>query len=172
MVRKFCFKAGLYRQGLIHDLSKYSPTEFWPGVRYYQGNRSPNAAEREDIVYSSAWLHHKGRNRHHYEYWMDYVAMGQRAQTGPVPMPRRYIAEMICDRLAACHVYNKGHYEDDMPLRYYRQARPRMIIHPDTDADLVMLLTMAYEKGEDAALRYIKEVYLKCVEGSGTSKHL
>ena len=71
LVMQGCFKMGLYWQGLTHDLSKYSPTEFMTGVRYYQGNKSPNAAEREEKGYSEAWLHHKGRNRHHYEYWTD-----------------------------------------------------------------------------------------------------
>lgn len=70
LVMKGCFAVGLYRQGICHDLSKYSWTEFRVGAKYYQGNRSPNNAEREDIGYSSAWLHHKGRNRHHYEYWV------------------------------------------------------------------------------------------------------
>ena len=58
LVMKECFRVGLYRQGLLHDLSKYSWTEFRVGCRYYQGNRSPNNAEREDRGYSSAWLHH------------------------------------------------------------------------------------------------------------------
>ena len=72
LVRKYCFKLGLYRQGLMHDLSKYSPTEFFVGAKYYQGYRSPNTAERLERGYSSAWLHHKGRNKHHLEYWIDY----------------------------------------------------------------------------------------------------
>ena len=72
VVARHCFRVGMYWQGLTHDLSKYSPTEFWPGCRYYQGYRSPNNAEREQKGYSSAWLHHKGRNKHHYEYWIDY----------------------------------------------------------------------------------------------------
>ena len=72
LVMKHCFKVGLYKQGLLHDLSKYSPTEFLVGCRYYQGTRSPNNAEREATGYSTAWLHHKGRNKHHYEYWIDY----------------------------------------------------------------------------------------------------
>ena len=71
LVAKGCFKVSLYKQGLLHDMSKYSPTEFWVGAKYYQGTRSPNNAEREDIGYSSAWLHHKGRNKHHYEYWIE-----------------------------------------------------------------------------------------------------
>ena len=72
LVMKHCFRIGLYWQGLMHDMSKYSPAEFIPGCRYYQGYRSPNNAEREAKGYSSAWLHHKGRNKHHYEYWIDY----------------------------------------------------------------------------------------------------
>ena len=72
LVMKYCFACGLYEQGLAHDLSKYSPTEFIPGCIYYQGDHSPNEAERLARGYSSAWLHHKGRNKHHLEYWIDY----------------------------------------------------------------------------------------------------
>ena len=72
MVMHNCFMRGLYRLGLVHDLSKYSWTEFSVGAKYYQGTRSPNDAERESKGYSSAWLHHKGRNKHHLEYWVDY----------------------------------------------------------------------------------------------------
>ena len=41
-----CFKVGLYRQGIVHDLSKFSITEFMPSVRYFQGDRSPTEKER------------------------------------------------------------------------------------------------------------------------------
>ena len=101
LVMKGCFAVGLYRQGICHDLSKYSWTEFRVGAKYYQGNRSPNNAEREDIGYSSAWLHHKGRNRHHYEYWVDYSTQSIEGGMAPVPMPRKYVAEMLMDRIAA-----------------------------------------------------------------------
>ena len=60
LVMKGCFRVGLYRQGLLHDLSKFSPTEFMVGARYWQGTRSPNNAEREEKGYSASWLHHKG----------------------------------------------------------------------------------------------------------------
>ena len=46
LVMKYCFECGLYEQGLAHDLSKYSPTEFIPGCIYYQGDHSPNEAPR------------------------------------------------------------------------------------------------------------------------------
>ena len=100
LVRQGCFRVGLYWQGLTHDLSKFSPTEFWTGVRYYQGTRSPNAAEREINGYSMAWMHHKGRNKHHFEYWTD-LSLKTRAYA-PVEMPARYLAEMVMDRIAAC----------------------------------------------------------------------
>ena len=64
-VRKLCFKCGLYWQGLTHDLSKYSPTEFWRGVKYYTGKASPHVGERAEYGYSEAWLHHHNRNKHH-----------------------------------------------------------------------------------------------------------
>ena len=79
LVRHYCFMAGLYWQGLTHDLSKYTWPEFRVGAKYYQGTRSPNNAEREAIGYSTAWLHHKGRNKHHLEYWIDY---GRHADAG------------------------------------------------------------------------------------------
>ena len=71
LVMRYCFRIGLYKQGLLHDLSKYSWPEFRVGCRYYQGNRSPNNAEREAPGVSTSWMHHKGRNKHHYEYWVD-----------------------------------------------------------------------------------------------------
>ena len=100
LVMKYCFECGLYQQGLTHDLSKYSPTEFIPGCIYYQGDHSPNEAERAARGYSSAWLHHKGRNKHHLEYWIDYAPDGDHAMAG-MRMPARYVAEMVCDRIAA-----------------------------------------------------------------------
>ena len=66
-----CFKAGILWQGLRHDLSKYSPTEFREGAKFFLGDRSPTEAERREYGYSKAWMHHKGRNRHHFEYWTD-----------------------------------------------------------------------------------------------------
>ena len=91
LVAKGCFKLGLYYQGIMHDMSKYSPTEFLVGVKYYQGTASPNNAERMEKGISMSWLHHKGRNRHHYEYWLDYTATGKRGEIVPVPMPDRIL---------------------------------------------------------------------------------
>ena len=96
LVRQYCFRLGLYWQGLTHDLSKFSPVEFWAGVKYFQGDRSPNDAQRRDNGYSASWMHHKGRNRHHFEYWTDYSMDG--SGISGVEMPKKYVAEMFCDR--------------------------------------------------------------------------
>ena len=132
LVMQGCFKVGLYKQGILHDLSKYSPSEFWVGVKYYQGDRSPNNAEREKKGYSSAWLHHKGRNKHHYEYWIDYSLHSVPGGMIPAPMPRKYIAEMIMDRIAACKVYQGENYTADAPLKYYLRGKDPAPLHPFT----------------------------------------
>ena len=46
MVFKLCAKAGIPYRGLVHDLSKYSITEFWESVKYYNGSRSPIEFEK------------------------------------------------------------------------------------------------------------------------------
>ena len=161
LVMKECFKIGLYKQGLTHDLSKYSPTEFLVGCKYYQGNRSPNNAEREETGVSKAWLHHKGRNRHHFEYWIDYsVEKDGNPMTG-MPMPRKYIAEMMMDRMAASKIYNGKNYNDHFPLQYYEKGKHHYMMHPQTEKDLVKLLTILDKKGEDYLYRYIRQVFLK-----------
>ena len=71
LVMKLCFKMGIYKQGLLHDLSKYSFVEFFTSAKYYVGTYSPTISERKDKGYSDIWMHHKGRNKHHFEYWED-----------------------------------------------------------------------------------------------------
>ncbi len=160
LVMKGCFAVGLYRQGLTHDLSKYEPSEFLVGARYFQGNRSPNNAEREEKGYSSAWLHHKGRNRHHYEYWIDYSTRDLPGGIAPVEMPVRYVAEMLMDRIAASKVYRKEKYTDADPLQYFQSAKEAPIMHRNTRALLLTLLTMLAEKGEKETFAYVKNQLL------------
>lgn len=159
LVRRGCFKVGLYWQGLTHDLSKYSPTEFRAGAVYYQGDRSPNAAEREDKGYSDAWIHHKGRNRHHYEYWTDMNRETKNYES--VEMPRKYLAEMVMDRIAACKTYQGKNYTDASALAYFMKSRERALMHPNTRRQLEYLLTMLRFDGEKETFRYIKESVLK-----------
>lgn len=153
-VIKNCFRAGIGIQGLFHDLSKYSPTEFIPGVMYFQGTRSPNEMEREIIGYSNAWLHHKGRNKHHYEYWNDYSSKTKRLEG--VEMPPRYFVEMICDRIAASKIYAGDNYKDDAALNYYLGKRGKILINEKTDAELYKVLKMLAKYGEERTFRYLR----------------
>ena len=150
-----CFRVGLYRQGLCHDLSKYTPTEFLTGARYYQGTRSPNAQERAEKGYSEAWMHHKGRNRHHYEYWTDMNPATRNYE--PIPMPRKYLVEMVMDRRAACMTYQGSAYTDGSALAYLENSREKDLMHPRTLRELTFLLTMLKEQGEQDTFRYLKE---------------
>ncbi len=156
LVRKYCFKLGLIHQGLWHDISKYSFTEFWPGVKYYQGFRSPNERERDDKGYSKAWLHHKGRNKHHFEYWYDYVASVNAYR--PVKMPIKYVKEMFCDRLAASKTYLKDKYNDSSALEYFSSHKARDKMHEETGQLIESWLIMLSEKGEKETFEYIKKV--------------
>lgn len=162
-VTKMCFKVGLYRQGLLHDLSKYSPAEFLSSAKYYQGNRSPIDAEKEDKGYSYAWLHHRGRNPHHWEYWVDnfgprqtkqtvqYVpAVGNNIQTfqtdvyvskpDALKIPYRYVIEMICDWIGAGKIYLKDKWTEKSPLEFYENNKSKMLLHPDTKKLIEKLL--------------------------------
>lgn len=160
LVMKGCFQAGLYRQGLLHDLSKYGLTEFRVGCKYYQGDRSPNNAEREATGCSLAWLHHKGRNKHHYEYWIDYGVDGEKNMVG-MKMPVRYVAEMFFDRIAAGKVYKGKEYTDSDPLAYFCRGKGQYMMHKDTEALLEKLLIMLAEKGEEKTFAYIRGEVLK-----------
>ena len=160
LVRQGCFRVGLYWQGLTHDLSKYSPAEFLVGVRYYQGTRSPNEAQRLAEGFSGAWLHHKGRNKHHLEYWIDYEpSLGYRM--GGMEMPVNYVVEMFCDRVAASRIYQKEKYTDASPWEYYAASIDHYIIHPKTKELLERLLLMLRDQGEEAAFSYIRREVLK-----------
>jgi len=162
LVMKNCFRVGLYRQGVMHDLSKYMPSEFLVGCKYYQGNRSPNNAEREDKGYSSAWLHHKGRNKHHYEYWIDYN-VNEPGLAG-MKMPKKYVIEMFMDRIAASKIYLKDKYTNASPLAYYEGSREHLVMHDDTRKLLEELMYMLADKGEEATFAYIKYHVLKTKE--------
>ena len=129
------------------------------GAKYYQGVRSPNTAEREEKGYSEAWMHHKGRNRHHYEYWTD---MGKTTRLyESVPMPRKYLAEQVMDRRAACIVYQGKDYTPGSALTYLENSREKHFMNPQTLEELRFILTMLKEKGEKETFRYIRTHVLK-----------
>lgn len=129
------------------------------GAKYYQGTKSPNSAERRDKGYSEAWIHHKGRNRHHFEYWTDLSPVTRKYEA--VEMPRRFLAESVMDRIAACKTYQREKYNDASALEYFMNSRERDLIHPNTRKQLEFLLTLLKEQGERETFRYIKNQLLR-----------
>lgn len=151
-VMRHCFQCGLIWRGLVHDLSKYSLSEFWSGAKYYQGNRSPQSRERELFGYSAAWLHHKGRNKHHFEYWTDF---GDGKQVY-VDMPPQFFVEMVCDRIAACKIYLKDGYTDRSALDYFENKTDKKGMNRETCERLRYYLTLLAEKGEKETFKALK----------------
>ena len=154
LVMQGCFRCGLYWQGLTHDLSKLAPVEFWAGAKYWQGTCSPNNAQRQAEGYSAAWLHHKGRNKHHLEYWIDYST--NKSGMAGMKMPLRYVCEMVCDRVAASRIYLGDRYTDASPWEYYDRSKGHYMLHPETRALLEKLLKMVRDLGQERTFAYMK----------------
>ena len=158
-VGKLCFKSGLYKQGLLHDLSKYSPAEFIPGVKYYQGYRSPIDREKEVIGYSLGWLHHKGRNMHHWDHYIDRDRTSSKLIV--YPMPVNYVIESACDKIAASKIYAKEKYTDEYPYNFFMKGHDRGAMNEITVHQIEYLLGYLKDNGEEKALRHYRELYHK-----------
>lgn len=152
LVMKKCFKCGLYKQGLLHDLSKYSPQEMRI-YKYWTGKRSPIAVEKEKYGFSNAWLHHKGRNKHHLEYWLDNSNNGTIAYR----MPKQYVVELICDRIAASQNYLGNKYDDSQPYLFNEKTKNEVLTHKETLEDIERALLYLKKNGEEKLLQKIKE---------------
>ncbi len=160
LVMKYCFKVGLYKQGLLHDLSKYTWVEFSAGIKYYKGYMSPNGIQKKVEGLSTAWLHHKGRNKHHFEYWIDYGTNPEEGLKG-MKMPVKYVVEMFIDRMSASMNYQKEKYTDKSPLEYYEKRKEYYLLHETTRKQLEFLLNKLAKDGEKETLRFIKREVLK-----------
>lgn len=153
LVCKYCFKLGLYKQGLSHDLSKYSFEEFWPSVKYFSGKHSPIEEERIDKGYSSCWLHHKGHNKHHWQYWVDFEG-GKIEFINP---PKNYVKEMVADRIAACKVYQKENYHPSSAIEFLENSIEKQFIPQKTYELLKHYLQIVADNDLNKALKIIKD---------------
>lgn len=153
LVMRLCFKAGIPYQGIIHDLSKYSPVEFVRGVMYYQGDRSPINAEIKKKGYSTAQFHHNGHNPHHWQYWVTVI----NGQYVAYDMPLNYIKEMACDRIAACMIYQKDKYTSESPLRFLDNGHETPLIPRKTYLKLRQYLIWVRDYPLDSALEMIRK---------------
>lgn len=157
-------KAGIPFRGLLHDLSKYSYDEFWISCKYYDGKRSPLKVARDELGYSTAWCHHKGRNKHHFEYWED-ICGNERIG---IFIPYKYIVESICDKIAAGMAYKGKSWNQSEPLEYWNKIdrRNAVVKHPGSVEFIDIILKKVNDEGLDSALnsKYLKRVYKNICE--------
>lgn len=155
-VFKLSIRAGIPFRGLMHDLSKYTPVEFFEGVKYYNGKRSPISFCKQEKGYSKAWLHHKGRNKHHFEYWIDNMAPNKT----PI-IPYKYTVEMICDTIAAGLVYKGKEWTNSSPLEYYNNRKDKEYINEDIKKVLVTVYEQVAKNGINKTItrKNLKKIY-------------
>lgn len=159
LVFKHCCKCGLFWRGLVHDLSKFSRIEFWEGVKYYTGRKSPLAECRKQNGYSNAWIHHKNRNKHHLEYWYD------RENEVQMNMPYKYAVECVCDKIAACKCYKSKEFTPDVVLTHWQKRGSLAQTNDNMKAFFTKVFTDYVNLGEKAVLnkKYMKKTYNKIV---------
>jgi len=151
-----CFRSGLYWQGITHDLSKYSPTEFFASAKYFQGNKSSIDAEKEANEYSIAWQNHKAKNKHHWQYWTDFTD----GDLILLPMPPKYVAEMLCDWVGAGKAYNKGKWTIETLRTWYQKNKDKIVLHNSTQFYIDMIIDIMKNE-EDLYIYWIKPSQIK-----------
>ena len=162
-------KAGISWRGFKHDLSKFSPIEFWESVKYYQGNRSPIDACKETNGYSKAWLHHRGRNSHHYEYWTDNYDSGG----APLKMPFEDALEMLCDYLGAGRAYMGKNFTYKAEFEWWKKkAEKPLLMHSHTRNFIFLALGVLAVRETDGekVLEYFNKQELKYLYDNITDK--
>lgn len=159
-VFKLTIISGIPLQGIVHDFSKFSPTEFCESIKYFTGDRSPimNCKDVNNGV-SMAWLHHKGRNKHHAEYWVDKLYSGG----VPMQMEYRYVVEMCCDIIAASKTYNGNNYTQNMPYDYWTsKLKDTTLLHEKSRKFVAQILKDYSKHGEKALYPcHTKRIYTK-----------
>lgn len=156
-VAHYCFMCGLYKQGIMHDMSKFSPTEFFESVKYFQGTRSPIDACKEINGYSMAWFHHRGRNKHHWEFWVDDFEKG----FIPKKMPFKYVLEMSCDFLGAARAYMGKDFTMQAEYDWWLKKKEKVKMHEDTLKLISTLMDNMNTNGIESVLKnkeYLKEL--------------
>lgn len=142
-VMKACFKTGQYWHGLSHDLSKYSTAEFVQSAKYFQGDKSPREVQQANGEYSLAWMNHKAKNKHHWQYWLD----NKGSNIAPIPMPGKYIAQMMCDWIGAGKAYNKNKWTIETPNAWWQSNKEKMLLH-DSTKELVSFVMMYIDEAD------------------------
>lgn len=131
-----CFKRGLIWRGLVHDMSKFMPSEFGPYMRYFYGKKSSDITrgrdetgyykpyDTGDLKFDWAWLLHQKRNDHHWQYFILPLDDGG---FKAMPMTEDALQEMVCDWVGAGLAQGKPDI-----IGWYKKNCDKMILHPET----------------------------------------
>jgi len=121
-----CLKMGLYWHAITHDLSKFLPSEFIPYAKFFKGTGRYKTYKKSDEGnqdFQKGWCHHQKRNKHHWNYW---VSVTRKEEVIPIPMPEKYIKQMIADWNGMARKF------DGLSKDYYNDNKKEMILHEDT----------------------------------------
>lgn len=147
-----CFKIGLYWRGLIHDMSKFLPSEWNPYVEHFYGTgRKGIKGERDKTGYYSAgdtgeyefdfaWLLHQKRNKHHWQWW---VLPKDDGSVKIFPMPYVYLMEMLCDWVGAGRAQGRKSPVSDPyaeTRKWYTSNRKKIKVHDETRARIEQII--------------------------------
>ena len=155
-----CLVAGMPLTGIMHDMSKFSYIEFMEGVKYYQGTKSPIIACKEAEGYSKGWLHHKGRNKHHYEYWQDNFDQGGKS----LQIPFKYALELVCDYIAAGKAYAGDSFTYQREYEWWlNKLKKPLAMHKQTKLFITYMLKSMADKNTNRVLNkaYARKVYAR-----------
>lgn len=154
-VRKMCWKMGLFWQGLVHDLSKYSYTEL-KMCKYWTGKGSPHQACREAIGYSPSWNHHYHRNKHHFQFWWDEDEVGKII---PVKMPYKYVIESFCDMVGASKAYGGKTWKEEAVWNYWvNKCKGQRLMNKESEYLVEKLIWNYYQHGEKEFISLYKRI--------------
>lgn len=161
-VFRACCIAGIPVNGIFHDMSKLSPVEFFESAKYFTGTSSPINGAKKDKGYSDSWFHHRGRNKHHWEFWVDELSKGGI----PVLMPYKYAVEYLCDLIGAGQSYEKDTWNFSRPYEWFQgyKKRENPKLHPIMIDFVDTIFLQMKEFGYEALKSYnTKAVYELCV---------
>jgi len=116
-----CCKLGIPLLGIIHDLSKFTLSEWRGYARYFYGKRTPSV----EFDFDRAWLHHQHRNKHHWQRWL--LTLDSVRSDGKfiaMIMPEKYQREMLADWRGAGRAYGNPDTKD-----WYLNNRNKMTLN-------------------------------------------
>lgn len=153
----YCLKAGIPINGLKHDLSKFSYTEFVRSVKYFKGTASPIFNERIDNeYYSDISVHHTNKNKHHFEFWIDIF----KGDIVLKKMPLKYAIEYALDMISASSTYEGKSFKKEDVLNFFLARKDWYLMHEATKEFVIYILTEYKDNGfKNIKKRKLKKVY-------------